>query len=185
MIIGLIGYAQTGKDTVANILVTKYGYRRIAFADKIRELLYEMNPKITLGYDVQTTLQLMVDHGSWDEAKQNPDVRAMLQQLGVGARNVFGSSFWIEQALRGVGYYENVVVTDVRFENEATFIKKYEGSQIWRVTRPDVGPINGHVSETELEGYHADKIVKNGGTIKELEDLVKLRLDSYIDHKKV
>ena len=31
-VIGLTGYAQSGKDTVASILVEKYGYRRIAFA---------------------------------------------------------------------------------------------------------------------------------------------------------
>jgi dephospho-CoA kinase len=40
MIIGLTGYAQSGKDTVANILVENYGYQRVAFADPIRALLY-------------------------------------------------------------------------------------------------------------------------------------------------
>ncbi len=44
MIIGLTGYAQSGKDTVANILVERYGFTRVAFADKIREFLYETNP---------------------------------------------------------------------------------------------------------------------------------------------
>ena len=39
MIIGLTGYAQAGKDSVANSLVQNYGYTRVAFADKIKELL--------------------------------------------------------------------------------------------------------------------------------------------------
>mgnify|MGYP006283771541 FL=1 len=43
MIIGLTGYAQSGKDTVASLLVEHYGYERVAFADKIRSFLYEMN----------------------------------------------------------------------------------------------------------------------------------------------
>ena len=46
MIIGLTGYAQSGKDTLANILVENYGYTRVAFADKIREFLYEVNPMV-------------------------------------------------------------------------------------------------------------------------------------------
>ena len=42
VIIGLSGYAQSGKDTVANILVQHYGYKRVAFADKIRECLFAL-----------------------------------------------------------------------------------------------------------------------------------------------
>ena len=36
MIIGLSGYAQSGKDEVAKVLVEDYGYKRVAFADKIK-----------------------------------------------------------------------------------------------------------------------------------------------------
>ena len=50
MIIGLTGYARSGKDTVAKILVDNYGYKRIAFADKIRELLVEINPILENGH---------------------------------------------------------------------------------------------------------------------------------------
>ena len=48
MIIGLSGYAQVGKDTVANILVEHYGYTRIGFADIIRKAAYILDPLITL-----------------------------------------------------------------------------------------------------------------------------------------
>ena len=36
MIIGLSGYARSGKDTVAELLVLNYGFKRVAFADGIR-----------------------------------------------------------------------------------------------------------------------------------------------------
>jgi len=39
MIIGLSGYASAGKDSVAQILVEKFGYKRMAFADAIRDIL--------------------------------------------------------------------------------------------------------------------------------------------------
>jgi len=176
MIIGLLGYAQSGKDTVANILVEEYGYTRVAFADKIRELLYEMNPKVTVGYDIHTTLQLMVDHSSWDEAKQNPDVRAMLQNIGVGARKVFGDEFWVMQALRQVHFEGNYVITDVRFANEAKRIKQYDNAQLWRVKREGVEAVNSHVSETELAVYKVDQIVSNNGTIEDLKKLIRGRM---------
>ena len=88
MIIGLTGYAQSGKDSVADILVKNYGYTRIAFADPIRKLLYEMNPIVKDGgYRVQP----VVDSYGWDVAKTAfPEIRTMLQSLGVGARKTFG-----------------------------------------------------------------------------------------------
>ena len=46
MIIGLAGKAGSGKDEVAKILIDLYGYKRIAFADAIRDALYELNPLV-------------------------------------------------------------------------------------------------------------------------------------------
>ena len=48
MIIGLSGYAQVGKDTVANYLVEKYGFVKVSFADPIREALYKLDPKVRI-----------------------------------------------------------------------------------------------------------------------------------------
>lgn len=179
MIIGLAGYAQSGKDTVAKVLVEQYGFKRVAFADKIRELLYEMDPPVPVGVGSEkhvVGLQNYVDIYGWDEAKQNPIVRAMLQNLGVGARVVFNHKFWIQQALVGVHFTDNVVITDVRFKNEADVIKEYDGSQLWRVTRPGVEAVNGHVSEHDLDDYKEDVHLHNAGTLDELELLVQTRM---------
>jgi hypothetical protein len=167
MIIGLTGYAQSGKDTVAKILVDNYGYTRIAFADKIREFLYETAPDY---------IKLLVDEVGWEKAKKNQVVRELLQTTGVGARNVFGEEFWISQAFSGRRDVDNVVVTDVRFTNEADYIKWYPGSQLWRIKRSGVGAVNSHASETQLDGYPVDQIFVNNGTIADLEALVLRRL---------
>jgi dephospho-CoA kinase len=45
-VIGLTGYAQTGKDTVGEILVRDHGFKRVAFADAVRECVYALNPLI-------------------------------------------------------------------------------------------------------------------------------------------
>jgi len=179
MIIGLTGYAQSGKDTVAKILVDNYGYTRVAFADKIRELLYEMAPKVVLGYDTHSNVQLMVDSFGWDKAKTNPEIRAMLQKLGMGARKVFGDDFWIKQALAPALKNEKIVVTDVRFTNEANMVTHF-GGQIWRVKRLGVEAVNDHISESEMDDYKVDQIFVNNGTIEDLESLVKTRMNGLL-----
>jgi hypothetical protein len=177
MIIGLCGYAQSGKDTLAEVLVNKYGYTRVAFADPIRELLYEMNPLVKDGYRVKG----VVDGYGWDRAKvEFPEVRKLLQELGVGARKVFGEQFWVQQALRKVHFEGNYVITDVRFPNEAEAIRKYDNSQIWRVKRPNVGAVNPHVSETAMDGESVDQIFLNNGTLEDLQVLISTRMRAYV-----
>lgn len=173
-IIGLSGYAQTGKDTVANILVNDYGYKRVAFADKIREFLYEVNPMVACsptGY-----LRDLVDLVGWDKAKQEAQVRRLLQDMGVGARKLFGDQFWVAQALLPISSSERIVITDVRFTNEADAIKKYDGAQVWRVMRPGVQAVNQHVSETQMDEYVTDHVLLNSSTIEDLKALVKAKM---------
>jgi hypothetical protein len=46
VIIGLCGYAQSGKDTLAAYLTENWWFDRRAFADPIRDVLYNLNPLI-------------------------------------------------------------------------------------------------------------------------------------------
>jgi hypothetical protein len=175
MIIGLTGYAQSGKDSVANVLVEQYGYTRVAFADKIRELLVETNPLIRDGFRVES----VVSAYGWDQAKiLFPEIRYLLQSLGVGARKLLGDDVWVISALHKMDdANQNYVITDVRFENEAIMVKQL-GGELWRIKRPGVSAVNNHVSESELDGYKVDKILSNGGTLEELELLVHTRIGS-------
>lgn len=177
MIIGLMGYAQSGKDEVAKILVEKYGFERRAFADKIRNMLYEMNPMAG-----GEPIQVRVDSDGWDKAKQHPEVRRLLQTMGVSARNHLGDMIWIKQAFSDMSMDKDYVITDVRFGNEARMLK-YLNGELWRIERPGVGPVNNHVSELELQQLSADRTLLNGGTLDELEHLVKIRLDSALANK--
>lgn len=174
-LIGLTGYAQSGKDTLASILVEKYGYSRIAFADKIREFLYGINPMVACsptGY-----LKDLVNLVGWDKAKQEPQVRRLLQDLGISARDLIAEDVWVTAALGSVDKDQRIVVTDVRFENEANTIKLM-GGQIWRVKRPGVEAVNSHVSETQLDGYKVDQIFLNSGSIQDLELLIRTRMQN-------
>jgi hypothetical protein len=172
-LIGLTGYAQVGKDTFASILVEKYGYRRVAFADTIRSFLYEVNPMV--GCSPSGYLKELVNLVGWDKAKQEPQVRRLLQDTGVAARTLIGDDVWISAALADLDPSEKVVVTDVRFKNEAEMIRLL-GGQLWRIKRYNTNAVNDHVSEIDLDGYAVDQIFLNNGTLEDLVVLIQTRM---------
>ena len=68
-------------------------------------------------------------------------------------------------------YYPNWIITDLRFSNELTAIKKREGITI-RVNRPGINLLD-HPSETSLDTAEFDYTIDNSGTIEELIKKVK------------
>ena len=185
MIIGLTGYAQSGKDTVAKILVDQYGYTRIAFADKIRDFLYETNPMYDSIAGEPLFVKARVDRDGWEKAKQSPQIRRLLQNSGVAARKVFGDGFWVHEAMKTMLEDPrpdmNYVITDVRFLNEADMIRANNG-QIWRIKRIGVDAVNAHVSESQMDDYPVDQIFTNNSSIEDLELMVKTRMQGVLSH---
>lgn len=167
--IGLIGYAGSGKDTVATHLVRR-GYTRVAFADPVRSVLLSVNPLITRD---GLRLRDAVEAHGWDSVKRTiPEVRVLLQGLGAGVRDSLGESVWVEHALRRMDALSGpVVVTDVRYPNEARALQRRGFSLVW-VQRPGVGPANTHPSETGIPVGFADAVLTNSGSIPELYEAV-------------
>ena len=170
MIIGLSGYAQTGKDTIAEHLVEHYGFTRIAFADPIRQALYALDPMIP-DYPALGGIRLswIVDKSGWENVKkESPEVRRMLQRLGTEvARNQWGDDFWVDLAMAKANRLDNVVITDVRYPNEYDAIVK-AGGQVWRVEKPGVSAVNAHASETALDGHTFNNTIMNTGSKDDL-----------------
>lgn len=179
MIIGLSGYAQTGKDTVAQHLVEHYGYKRIAFADPIREALLKLNPHITDVPELpHANLSQLIPMG-WEFLKQtSPQVRGLLQRFGTEvAREMWGQNFWVDLAMAKADATDNVIITDVRFPNEYDAIK-HAGGEVWRVEKLGVSAVNNHPSETALDGYSFDKVITNLGS----KDDLYATLDYIMQH---
>lgn len=171
MIIGLTGYAGAGKDAAAQFLIEDHGFTRIAFADPMREILYALNPIV--GYRATSgkivDVKELVDKFGWDQAKRDyPEIRALLQRLGTeGGREILGENIWVDTAMRKASHFSRVVFTDCRFENEAKAIRE-AGGTVLRVTRPGVGPVNGHVSDKGLPNSLIDGEILNNGTLEDL-----------------
>jgi len=175
MIIGLSGYARTGKDTVAEILIRKYGYRRIAFADKIKEALITLNPIVVP--EIGLHLAEYVNDFSWEVAKNTPEVRRLLQVMGTEVgRNLLSQDIWVEAALKDVRAGEKIVLTDVRFPDEADAVKWLFG-EVWRIERKGVLATNSHKSESALDEWIFDRIIDNSGTLEDLEESVDVIME--------
>jgi hypothetical protein len=173
MIIGLSGYAQTGKDTIADYLVKNYGFTRVAFADPIREAVYRLNPKITIADMKDVPISNAVDSLGWESVKvDSEDARILLQRMGTEVgREMFGNNFWVDQAMKKTSALEKVVITDVRYPNELQAILDASG-QVWRIVKNDVGAVNRHSSETALDHYYFEYIIFNNDTKESLYESV-------------
>lgn len=178
-IIGLMGYARSGKDTVGRILVEEHGFTRISFADPLRAIALAINPFI--GFTNPQThqpegirLESLVSLIGWDKAKVGyPEVRRLLQAIGTEAgRNILGATVWVDLLEKKIKEKKaNYVITDVRFQNEVNVVRGL-GGKLWWINRPGVGPLDGHASENSVAPNDADDPLFNDGTIEQLSDKV-------------
>lgn len=177
-LIGLSGYAQSGKDTVAGIVGSLYGHERRAFADKVREYVYNVNPIVSRmrdGEKFHDSLQFLVHLLGWDEAKKIPEVRRLLQAAGTNAREMFGDLVWIQATFKDMLYSKPYVISDVRFQNEAKWIKA-QGGVVLRIERVGVEAINDHISEHDLDDWDFDGRIQNDDSLLDLQAEVMLTL---------
>lgn len=181
-LIGLMGRAQSGKDTAAKALVAE-GWERVAFADPLRRLAYRADPIVEVLYPGGTAtarLAWLVDRLGWDQAKQFPDVRRLLQRLGAeGVRDVIGATTWIDLAMATVAQYRRCVITDVRFANEAAAVRA-RGGLVVEIVRPGHAPVaSSHPSEAEQALVVPDALVVNDGTPEDLQTQIRLLIGAH------
>ena len=162
MLIGISGKKRSGKDTVGAMVVewlNEHGFdaAQVAFADQLKEEVAEAT-------GVNRRMQEM-DKERW---------RPILQWWGVEfRRHYFGQDYWVSKMTQKLlAMDEDVaVVTDVRFRDEADFIRA-SGGFVVRVER-ETGLQDGHSSETDLDGYSGfQTTLSNDGTLDDLEEKV-------------
>ena len=176
MIIGLSGYARSGKDTVADHLVSTYDFAQYSFAASMKEAMYRLNPIVHSDSIGPLRYQALVDVYGLDKVKEtHPEVRRLLQVFGTEVgRDMFGKNFWVDLVLNNLKSF-HVVISDVRFTNEADAIRA-KGGQIWRVNRVGIGPVTGHSSEIDLDNYDFDLVINNNSDIESLNRQVDLSI---------
>lgn len=188
LIIGLTGYAQSGKNTLADMLVGKFGFEQRAFADSLRGILYALNPRMPepnwaevgdgFGTNGVVRVQDYIDGYGWEWSKKNvPEVRQLLQRLGTeGGREHLGENVWVD-GFFSKPHAARIVATDCRFPPEVAAVRD-RGGVVVRVEREGYGPVNSHVSETASLGLE-DFTVQNDGKPKEMLSQVLAGLSNH------
>lgn len=190
VVMGLTGYAQSGKDTAAAFLVEQ-GWTRLSFADILRQSLYNLNPIIDHwcsgpedGECIAENwrVQFLVDEYGWDYCKvQYPEIRELLQRFGTDVgRTLYGDSFWVDRVANQIVDGGKYVISDVRFPNEAKMVHDL-GGQVWRIRRDGTGAVNSHISDTGIDSLTIDGAIPNGGTLDHFRDLVLLAAGIRLD----
>lgn len=164
-LVGFSGYARAGKDTAVQVLRTE-GFRRVAFADVMRDFALRLNPIVGESGRPGRPVRLdnVIDRFGWDGYKESiysEEIRGLLQRLGTECgRQLIDENVWVDAALNGLDPDGMYAVSDCRFLNEAEAIRE-RGGKVIRITRPGVGPANSHPSETSLDNYKFDAVVSN------------------------
>ena len=174
-LIGITGLKRSGKDTCGSFLIDNYDYIRYSFAGALKKACSEI-----FMFDYEQT------EGSKKETfddRWNINPRKVFQRFGT---EIFRDSlekffpemkhlkknFWIYRFK--IWYQEQVkqnpnvkiVVTDVRFQNEADIIKEL-GGVIIKVTRKNLKNNDSHASEINILNINADYDIKNDSSIED------------------
>lgn len=185
-LIGLAGVAGSGKDTVASFIKAHASLANFdvpvqtyAFADPLKKGCSEMfGIPLDHFYDRERKEK---EHDFWDYSP-----RWMLQHVGTNLiRRGIDEDFWIKRADWEWNDYQErkciFVVTDIRFENEAEWVRN-RGGEVWHITRPeliaDLDPYQRfrrwlqswfvHASEKGVTPKDGDYEIINDDTVQEL-----------------
>lgn len=181
-VIGVTGRKGNGKDTLGNYLVLNHGYKRIAFADALKDAcrcIFGFTEEQLYGNLKETT----------DEFWQTSP-RKVLQFVGTDLFRDhlaeimpwINQNIWVEVVKKKildewkVNPNARFVITDVRFPNEIDLIRCLDGQTV-RVSRPSVNiDIDPHPSEIQIETLQVKHDILNEGTLQDLYDNATTKL---------
>lgn len=192
----LIGFGhrkRSGKDTCGQYLVEKHGFKRIAFADPLKQAAM-----IIFGLTYQQCYGTDLDKETVDP-RWGKSPRQLMQDLGESMRKI-DENVWVksaEAAIKAVqidlrlpkgeivismkdgAFYRGVSITDCRHPNEAEMIRR-NGGIVVRIDRPSLGPLTDtHASETSMETFEYDEVILNDGSIEDLYEKIEKVIAGY------
>ncbi len=182
-IIGIAGIARSGKDTVADMIQAELNKDRLPFASSweryslagpLKEMLH-----VGLG---------LTDKDPLAEPLYGVSYRTLAQTLGTEwAREMICDDIWLRIATRRTAG-KSVIISDLRFENEADWVRK-AGGLVIHIERRGQERIaeSGHKTEAGIAARHGDYKILNCGTLEDLQRVISKQvapdLLDILDHK--
>ena len=208
MILGICGRAQHGKDTLGKMLAdelydrTGQKYILMAYATELKRKVqkdFDLSYEQLWGMDKETYDFRYPKHrgpapmclgnrndgkdiGQVMKERQHWTAREILQDYGQFFRTI-DNNFWVKALFKVIDEkeYNNAIITDVRHVNEVDAVKNRGGYVINIVRNIETGVHNqNHISETALDDYKADFVVKNFGSLDDLWETSKQLVEVII-----
>lgn len=195
MIISVTGFIGSGKSTIADYLVSHYGFVEESFANSLKDaisVIFNWDRQLLEGKSAESREWREQVDPWWSKRLHMPKLtpRWIMQYWGTEVcRYGFQSEIWVaslENKLRGCD--SNVVISDCRFQNEFNALRNL-GAHLVKVNRGDdpewvadvIAANNGdhqaitrihqlgiHESEREWIGENFNTVIDNNGTVEEL-----------------
>jgi hypothetical protein len=202
LIVGIAGQMQSGKDTVAQMLI-ECGERaniavvRRALADALKEEVADFLKDYVLGSERQMWLERM--HGPSRPEKEQ--LRKLMQWWGTEfKRQMFTDDYWLARLYQWIEDRYSwtasgtkkwnpdakriLVVPDVRFINECQWVRDSSRGYLIRIERPDVANTEDHPSENDFQNWTSwNAAILNGDGLEELQRIVGHTFHGMIDWK--
>lgn len=183
-LLGLSGLAQVGKDAAASHLAIRHGLSVYAFADPIRRglgAMFGFSPELFDGDQEENVVPWI-----------GKSPRRLMQTLGTEwGRELVASDIWTRACAHDIAFdididegadldglsfspWRGAVVSDVRFENEAQWIRD-QGGVVVHILRTDARAVAEHKSESGVQRVQrvlGDITIVNNGTLEDFfEDI--------------
>ena len=163
-LIALTGYKGSGKSTAAQHLARTHGYRRLAFAQPLKDMLIAMGLTQEQVYGNKKEIPASI------LGSRTP--RHAMQTLGTEwGRDMIDKNLWVNAVERRLIGDVPTVIDDLRFPNEAEMVRRRKGIIIF-IARDGLQDV--HPSETNIKDLPRDHTIIN---LEGLEELRKVTTD--------
>lgn len=157
-IIGICGFIGCGKGTVGDILVEKYNFTKISFADRLKDTtatLFDWPRDMVEGNTPESREWRETPDPWWsEELGYDFTPRLALQRIGTDCmRKGLDDQIWVKFVKKKLADnpQTNFVIPDVRFFNERGIVREM-GGEVWRVRRgPDPDWTQKAISDNRYE----------------------------------
>lgn len=197
-IIAISGWRRAGKDTIANYLVSNYGYTKVSFANALKDevarkyglgmdqlhdqdlkekplLQYPAIPSDAFSTEIHRMLASELRSGYWTP-------RALCILEGSMARSV-AANHWVRQVYESMEPTTKYVISDLRYRTEADTLKALfprEQLMIMRVNRFETIDTN-EASERDMDQYKFDLVIGNSSsTVESLHQTMSWVMESHL-----
>ena len=202
-VVGVVGFINSGKGTVGDILVNEFGYDQDSWANSLKDATASV-----FGWDRELLEGVTNESRAWreerdewwsDRLKMDITPRWVLQYVGTDVfRNTFHTEIWVaslENRVRNSN--SNIVITDCRFFNEVDAIRNIGGTVIrvrrgnephwWHLGESanlgnavikqnainELAKLKVHASEYSWIGAKFDVVIENDGTLDNLKETIR------------